>query len=192
MNNKSHVRSAPSFYTENAPDLGQLFSSWFLLTSHTGRGLILYQDSDVSVFITVSAVRVAVGEAGVAGAQRFQDLRQLRHGLAGTATIVEAVGAALQEGIDPPLHGGQEFPGQQLGQEILTHHDQAVLLRDGVAGHEGRLAVHSQAAEYVSILLLAIGQLAPCWGKIKPLVANITVSSWMVTDICTSVLTWGL
>lgn len=42
MNNKSH--SAPSFYPENAPDLGQLFSSWFLLSPHTRRGLTLYQE----------------------------------------------------------------------------------------------------------------------------------------------------
>lgn len=153
---------------------------------------MLDQDGDVSVFVTVSAVGVAVGEAGVAGAQRFQDLCQLCHGLAGAATMIEAAGAALQEGVDPALHGGQEFPRQQLGQEILTHHDQAVLLPDGVTGHEGRLAVLSQAAEYVSILLLAIGQLAAWWGKIKPLVTNITVSSWTVTDICASVLTWGL
>lgn len=123
----------------------------------------------MSEFVTVSAVRVAVGEAGVAGPQRFQDLCQLRHGLAGTAVVAEAAGAALQEGIDPLLHRGQELPRQQLRQKVLTHHDQTVLLPDGVTGHKCRLAVHSQAAEDIFILLLAIDQLAPCWGQLNHL-----------------------
>lgn len=123
----------------------------------------------MSVFVTVSAVRVAVGKAGVAGAQRFQDLCQLLHGLVGTLVLTQAMGAALQEGIDPLLHGGHEFPRQELRQKVLTHHDQAVLLPDGVTGHKCRLAVHSQAAEYVLVVLLAIDQLAPCWGQLSHL-----------------------
>lgn len=77
--------------------------------------------------------------------------------------------AILQESIDLLLHGGQEFPCQELRQELLAHHDEAVLLPDGVAGHKRRLAVHSQAAEYIFVLLLAIDQLAPCWGQLNQL-----------------------
>lgn len=112
---------------------------WLLLSSCHGRRLTLPQPlpgpAPVSVFVTVSAVGVAVGEAGVAGAQRFQDRCQLRHGLAGTAAIAEAAGAAPQEGVDALLHGGQELPRQQLRKEVLAHHDEAVLVPDGVTGH---------------------------------------------------------
>lgn len=146
---------------------------WFLLASRTGRGLTLPQSlpgpAPVSVFVAVSAVRVAVGEAGVAGPQGFQDLCQLRDGLVDTAVIAEAAGAALQESVDLLLHRRLEFPRQELWQKLLTHHDKAVLLPDGVTGHKWRLAVHSQAAEYIFILLLAIDQLAPCWGQVNPL-----------------------
>lgn len=115
-----------------------------------------------SVFVTVFAVRVAVGKAGLARPQRFQELRQLCNRLIDTLVIGEATGTVLQEAVYFLLHRLPEFPFQQLRQKLLTHHDEVVLLSDGVTGHEHRLAVHSQTAKYVFILLLAISQLAPC------------------------------
>lgn len=115
-----------------------------------------------SVFVTVFAVRVAVGKAGIARPQRFQELCQLCNRLIDTLVIGEATGTVLQEAVYFLLHRLPEFPFQQLRQKLLTHHDEVVLLSDGVTGHEHRLAVHSQTAKYVFILLLAISQLAPC------------------------------
>lgn len=170
-NNKSHVCSAPfSSACGEASDLVHLFPatlvpSCFPHWQGTDMIPVLPRGSPPpkpSVFVTVFAVRVAVGKTGITRPKRLQELCELCNRLVDALVISEAISAALQEAVYLTLHRLQEFPFQQLRQKLLTHHDKAVLLSDGVTGHKGRLTVHSQTAKYIFVFLLVVNQLAPC------------------------------
>lgn len=170
MNNKSCVHSAPSSSISVRVSWSWCSSiqlPWLLLASCTGArkrvpSFLGSLPPKPSVFVTVFAVWVAVGKAWIARPQRLQELCQLCQRLIDTLVISKAIRAVLQEAVYFLLYRLQEFPLQELRQKLLTHHDKALLLSDGVTGHKCRLAVHSQAAKYIFVLLLAVDQLAPC------------------------------
>lgn len=171
------LRSLLLCLSEETPDLVQVFPatlvpSFFPRQHGTDTIPVLPRGPHPpkpSVFVTVFAVRVAVGKTGIARPQRPQELCELCSRLVDALVIGEAVGTALQEAVYLVLHRLQEFPLQQLRQKLLTHHDEAVLLSDGVTGHKGGLAVHSQTAKYIFVLLLAVSQLAPCYRQLNQL-----------------------
>lgn len=113
-----------------------------------------------SELLIILAIRVAVGESGVAGSQGPQEVLQAAGGPEDFGVWAGILPTSSKGGVYLVLHGGGELALEKLRQHPPTHQHQALLLGDGVAGGQRGPAAGNQAAEDVWTLFCPGGCLA--------------------------------